>query len=263
MEFLKNINQKDLRFILFQLNKNTSNLKCNVMNKFSIIIPTFNEKKNIRLLIKRIKESLKKKIYEIIVIDDNSYDGSSEIFKDLKKKEKNFFFHIRKKETRDLSKSVLLGVKKSRYSNLLIMDGDLQHNPKYLSTLCKIFLKKKLDVLVAVRDFSKRSGLSFTRFFLSLLIILVINLIFKKKTSDPMSGFFVIKKKIFIENEKNLYLKGFKILFDVIYSTKKNLRIQDYKIKFISRKNNKSKMSLKILLHIILIIFQKKILKIF
>jgi dolichol-phosphate mannosyltransferase len=78
-----------------------------------------------------------------------------------------------------------------------------------------------------------------------------------------MSGFFVIKKKIFIENEKNLYLKGFKILFDVIYSTKKNLRIQDYKIKFISRKNNKSKMSLKILLHIILIIFQKKILKIF
>ena len=78
-----------------------------------------------------------------------------------------------------------------------------------------------------------------------------------------MSGFFVIKKKIFIENEKNLYLKGFKILFDVIYSTKKNLRIQDYKIKFISRKNNKSKMNLKILLHIILIIFQKKILKIF
>ena len=78
-----------------------------------------------------------------------------------------------------------------------------------------------------------------------------------------MSGFFVIKKKIFIENEKNLYLKGFKILFDVIYSTKKNLRIQDYKIKFISRKNNKSKMSLKILLHIILLIFQKKIFKIF
>jgi dolichol-phosphate mannosyltransferase len=77
-----------------------------------------------------------------------------------------------------------------------------------------------------------------------------------------MSGFFVIKKKIFIENEKNLFLKGFKILFDVIYSTKKNLRIQDYKIQFISRKNNKSKMSLKILLYIILLIY-KKIFKIF
>jgi len=61
VEFLKNINQKDLRFTLFQLNKNTSNLKYNDMNKFSIIIPTFNEKKNIRLLIEKIKESLKKK----------------------------------------------------------------------------------------------------------------------------------------------------------------------------------------------------------
>ena len=61
MEFLKNINQKGLQFILFQLNKNISNLKCIDMNKFSIIIPTLNEKKNIRLLIKKIKESLKKK----------------------------------------------------------------------------------------------------------------------------------------------------------------------------------------------------------
>ena len=87
-----NINQKDRQFILFQLNKSTSNLKYNNMNKFSIIIPTFNEKKNIHLLIKKIKESLKKKIYEIIVIDDNSYDGSSKILKSLKKKEKNFFF---------------------------------------------------------------------------------------------------------------------------------------------------------------------------
>ena len=77
-----------------------------------------------------------------------------------------------------------------------------------------------------------------------------------------MSGFFAIKKKIFIENKKNLYGKGFKILFDVIYSSNKKLRIEDYKIKFISRKNNKSKMGLKVLLHIILLIFQKKFFKI-
>ena len=49
------------------------------MNNFSIIIPTFNEKKNINILIKKIKKFLKKK-YEIIIVDDNSYDGSSLIF---------------------------------------------------------------------------------------------------------------------------------------------------------------------------------------
>ncbi len=231
------------------------------MNKFSIIIPILNEKKNIHLLIKKIKESLKKKDYEIIVIDDNSNDGSSFVLKTLKRNEKKFSFYIRKKEPKDLSKSILLGIKKSKYNNLLIMDGDLQHDPKYLPIIFKIFVKKKLDVLIAARDFSKRSGLTLIRFFLSLFLISLINLIFQKKTSDPMSGFFAIKKKIFIENEKNLYGKGFKILFDVIYGSNKKLRIEDYKIKFISRKNNKSKMSLKVLLHIILLIFQKKFLK--
>ena len=227
------------------------------MNNFSIIIPTLNEKKNIQILIKKIKESFKKKIFEIIIIDDNSFDGSLPVLKKLKKILKKFSFYIRKKKTRDLSKSILLGIQKSRYDNLIIMDGDLQHNPKYLPILCEIFLKEKLDILIAVRDFSKRSGLSFIRFFLSLFLIFIINLIFTKKTSDPMSGFFVIKKKIFIKNKKNLYCKGFKILFDIIYSTNKNLRIKDYKIKFISRKNNKSKMSLKVLIHIVLLIFQK------
>ena len=77
------------------------------------------------------------------------------------------------------------------------MDGDLQHNPKYLPILIKKFNTEKQDVLVAVRNFKKRSGLSFFRFFMSLLLIKLINLIFEKKTSDPMSGFFVVKKKNF------------------------------------------------------------------
>ena len=226
--------------------------------QLSIVIPVYNEKNNISLLLSKINSAINKMKYEIIIVDDSSNDGSKKILKKLSNKFKNLKVIFRNKKIRDLSKSCRDGFEKSKSDKILVMDGDLQHNPKYLPILCKIFLKRKLDVLIAVRSFSKRSGLSFIRFFLSLLIILVINLIFKKKTSDPMSGFFVIKKKIFIENEKNLYSKGFKILFDVIYSTKKNLRIQDYKIKFISRKNNKSKMSFKILLHIILLIFQKK-----
>ena len=74
-----------------------------------------------------------------------------------------------------------------------------------------------------------------------------------------MSGFFVVKKTVFIRSRKKLYGKGFKILFDIIYSSNKNIKVNDYSIKFDSRKNNKSKMSLKILFHIFLLVIQKMI----
>jgi len=231
------------------------------MKSFSIIIPTYNEKKNISILIHKISKFLNKENYEIIVVDDNSLDGSLNEFYKIKKINKKFSFFIRKEKVRDLSKSILYGIEKSKYNNLIIMDGDLQHNPKYLPLLIKTFVKKNYDILVAVRSFKKRSGLSNIRFLLSLLLITLINLFLDKKTSDPMSGFFVIKKNLFNKNKKKLYSKGFKILFDIMYSSNKDLRIADYPIKFDFRKNNKSKMSLKVLLHIFLLILQKIVIK--
>ena len=60
--------------------------------KFSIIIPTYNEKKNLEHLINKIKKNLKKLIYEIIIVDDNSTDKSRLIIKKLSNKNKNVKF---------------------------------------------------------------------------------------------------------------------------------------------------------------------------
>ena len=193
-------------------------------NKLSIVIPTFNEKQNIALLIKKIFNYLKNSQYEIVVIDDNSFDGTKHVLKKIKKKKKNFSFYIRKKKQRDLSQSLILGIKKSRYENVLIMDGDLQHNPKYLPKIIKIYIKKKLDFLICVRNFKKKSGLSYIRYFSSLLIITLINIIFGKKISDPMSGFFIFKKEIYNKNKKFFFGKGFKILADFLINSKQNLK---------------------------------------
>jgi dolichol-phosphate mannosyltransferase len=226
------------------------------MSQYSIIIPTLNEKKNIPILINKINKFIKNKNYEIIVVDDNSNDGSPPVLYDIKKKYKKFSFYIRKAKMRDLSKSIIFGVQKSKFNNLIVMDGDLQHNPKYLPILIKKFNTEKQDVLVAVRNFKKRSGLSFFRFFMSLSLIKLINLIFEKKTSDPMSGFFVIKKKLFFLKKKKLYANGFKILFDLVYNDH-NIVVTDHLIKFDLRRNNKSKMNLKVIYHIIRSIIKK------
>ena len=228
------------------------------MKKYSIVIPILNEGKNILNLVNDISKCLIRRIkYEIILIDDNSNDGSYDILKRISKKKKNFKFFIRK-EKKDLTKSVILGINKTRFENLIIMDGDLQHDPKYLPILIKKFERKKLDILVATRNFNKRQGLSFLRFISSKSLIILINFFFEKQTSDPMSGFFLIRKKFFYKCTNKLYGRGYKILFDIITSCQTK-KILDHQIKFRIRKKNKSKMNLLVLLNLILLIISKLI----
>tara|TARA_B100000029_G_scaffold316119_1_gene308515 strand:+ start:81 stop:797 length:717 start_codon:yes stop_codon:yes gene_type:complete len=230
-------------------------------NKFSVVIPTYNEEQNVSLLINKIDKYLKNFFYEIIVIDDNSQDGTKAILNEMNLSNKNFTFYIRKKEKRDLSQSLILGIKKSKFKNIIIMDGDLQHNPKYLPKIIKIFFKKKIDFLVCVRNFKKRSGLSFPRYIASLSLIFFLNILLGKRVSDPMSGFFMFKKKIYNLNKKKLYGKGFKLLFDLIYSSKKYYKIYEHTIVFDKRKNNKSKMNFLVIYHILIAIFYNFFLK--
>ena len=187
----------------------------------SIVIPVLNEEKNINKIVNSISYYLKKFEYEIIFVDDDSDDNSKETLIRNSNKYKNLSFFIRKNCKRDLSQSCMLGFRKSRFKNILVMDGDLQHNPKYLPKMIEMFNKKNLDFLVASRNFhsAKNEGLSLIRFYASKLIISIFFILVGKKTIDPMSGFFIFKKKIYIHNKKKLFGKGYKILSDLIYST--------------------------------------------
>ena len=216
--------------------------------KFSIIIPIFNEKNNILPLSSKIFSNLKNYKYEVIFVDDSSNDGSEKILLKLNKKFKNFKVIFRKNKPRDLAKSCSEGFVKSKFNNLIVMDGDLQHNPNYIPKMLSVYKKNNCDIVVGARDliFNRVKSLSFFRQSASFIIIKFFEIFFGKKTIDPMSGFFLFKKKIYIKNKKKLFLKGFKILADLIYS-EKNLIIKDVIIKFDYRNKGKSKLNIKIL----------------
>ena len=221
----------------------------------SIIIPILNEGKNISLLVSRIALNLKNRKYEIIIIDDSSTDGSEKILFSLSKKRKIRII-FRKDKIRDLSKSCRDGFEKTKYNNILVMDGDLQHNPKYILKMIKQMKKYNCDCVVGARDLinSRVKSLSITRQTASYILINFFNIIFGKKTIDPMSGFFLFKKKIYLKNKNVLFLKGFKILADLIYSNK-NISVKDIFIKFDYRKKGESKLNFKILIILIQYIF--------
>ena len=232
------------------------------MTNFTIVIPVYNEGKNLKKLISQIYKILPKKIFELIIVDDSSDDGTPEIMAKIRK---NNLRYIIRRTKRDLSKSCIMGFKKAKYKNILVMDGDLQHKPGDILKFLNIKKKKDPDIIVGSRNLfdKKKHNLSFQRLFASRMLILIVNLLLGKKTSDPMSGFFMFKKSIFIKSKKILIKKGYKILLDLIYSGNKSILVTDIDINFDSRKKGKSKMNYKILFALISMILKKFLYRIF
>lgn len=219
-------------------------------NELSIISPALNEEKNIEPLTLKIIEHTKKTKFEIIFVDDNSTDQSKKILLNLAKKYK-FFNPILRKKKRDLTQSCFDGINKSKYKNILILDADMQHDPKYIPQMLKEFNKGQ-DIVIGARKLTsgKNKGLSETRRFASIFLIFFFR-IFNIQTKDPMSGFFLFKKDIYLKNKKRFFGKGFKILADILINSKTKLKAKDVPINFNRRYESESKMNTKILLILI------------
>lgn len=221
--------------------------------KFSIVLPVLNEGNNIKKLILLIKLYLKNYKYELIFVDDNSSDNTKKI---IKKYISNKIKYFLRKKNNDLTLSCFLGIQKSKYQNIIIMDSDLQHHPRYLPKMISLYFKRKLDFVVAVRNFNEDVGLGFIRKFSSIFLSKIFNYFLGYKVSDPMSGFFMFRKLIYYKYKNYLFGKGWKILADLIYN-KKNFFIQELPIKFLRRFKNKSKINFKVLANIIKLFFFK------
>ena len=214
--------------------------------EISVVIPALNEEKNIIPLTLQIIKVLKKTKFEIIFVDDSSTDQSKKILLLLSKKYK-FFNPILRNKNRDLTQSCFDGIKKSKYQNILILDADLQHDPKYIPQMFKEFNKGK-DVVIGARKLTsgKNKGLSETRRFASIFLIFIFK-VFCIQTKDPMSGFFLFKKDIYLKNKNRFFGKGFKILADLLINSIEKLKTKDVFINFNRRYESESKMNIKIL----------------
>ena len=144
------------------------------------------------------------------------------------------------------------------------MDGDLQHKPSDIKKFLYLSDKINPDIIVGTRDLfkNKKHNLNIFRLFASRILILIVNLLLGNKTSDPMSGFFMFKKKIYVKSQKKLLKRGYKILLDLLYNKDQEIKVIDVKINFDSRMKGKSKMSVKVLLYLISMILTKFVVKV-
>ncbi|MEX0920395.1 MAG: glycosyltransferase family 2 protein [Candidatus Pacearchaeota archaeon] len=205
----------------------------------SLVIPTYNEKENIQILLRRIFNEFKKnKINgEVIVVDDNSPDGTGEILDKLKKKQKNLKV-IHREGKLGLSSAVLDGWRIAEGKVLGVMDADLSHPPEKIKELFLPIKEGECDFSVGSRYIKggRIKGWGILRKVMSKTATLLSRIYTKVK--DPMTGFFMIRKEVI--KKVSLNPKGFKILLEIIIKGKYR-NIKEIPITFVDRQKGKSK----------------------
>ena len=225
----------------------------------SIIVPTYNESKNVLPLVKSIQSIMKSRDYEIIFVDDNSPDKTYEIIQQLSH-QFNRIRCIRRIGRRGLSSAVIEGCLSSSSKFLLVMDADLQHDERKIPKMLSLISKYNLDLVIGSRFLitPKTSGLTKSRNLLSSFANFLAKKISGVNLSDPMSGFFVIKRSTFEDIVLNLSGLGFKILLDIFSSSKNSLKYKEIQFKFKSRKFGDSKLDSLVVWEYFMLLWESK-----
>ena len=191
----------------------------------SIIIPTYNESKNILQILKSIGEHLPKNLLaEAIVVDDNSPDGTGKIVEDYLKEVKQkigYIIHVIHRNTKSgLSSAVLRGIEYATGDTIVVMDSDFSHPPKIIPRLIEEIKRSGCDIAIASRYATGGAvkGWTLKRKLLSSTATRIARKGLGINESDPMSGFFAFKRKI-IDGLK-LDAIGYKMLLEILVKTK-------------------------------------------
>ncbi len=209
----------------------------------SIIIPTYNENDNITPLVERIHAAMGNRPYEVLFVDDNSKDGTAHTAASLVPK-----YPVKvllRKNKRGLATAILDGLFYTQGEYVCVMDADLQHPPEVLPALFDA-IEKGNDLVIASRYMPGGGceGWSLTRRIISKGAIALAHVFLPgtRRCSDPMSGFFVFRRKV-VENAR-LNPLGYKILLEIIIMGKHE-KVAEVPFTFVTRTRGESKLSTK------------------
>lgn len=205
-------------------------------SELCVVVPTRNEADNLPVLVERILPYG----YSIIVVDDESTDGTFELAKRLAEEGKISL--IERRGVRGLGSAIRVGIENASCKFVAVMDADLQHPPEALP----VFLEKLragCDIVVGSRytKGGKIEGWPLRRRLISLGAITLAKLLIPeaRRTSDPVSGFFAINKE---RVKPEITTSGYKALLDVLVRNPR-AKVCDVPYTFVNRRRGKSKLS--------------------
>jgi len=226
--------------------------------ELSVVVPTFKERANVPLLVEKLAQTLPGVDWEVIFVDDNSPDGTAAAARAIGATDYRVRC-IRRIGRRGLAGACIEGMLASQARYVAVMDADLQHDERLLTGMLEK-LRGDTDLAVASRYVAGGSaaGLSSAgREHASRLSTVLAQRLLGVTLSDPMSGFFMIRRERFEELAPRLTTQGFKILLDIAATARGTLRIAELPLVFAERQHGESKLDTRVALDFIALIIAK------
>jgi dolichol-phosphate mannosyltransferase len=228
--------------------------------ELAIVIPTLNEAANIEALLAKIEATLAGVRWEIIFVDDDSQDRTRDIILQRCRIDPRVRL-VHRIGRRGLSSAVVEGILSSSTRCVAVIDADMQHDERLLRPMLEAIQSGECDLAVGTRyatdggvgDWAER------RQTISQIATTLSRLVVKVNISDPMSGFFMIRRDLFDTVVRGLSVQGYKILLDIITSAPKSLRIREFPYVFRSRQHGESKLDPLVSLEYLLLLLDKMV----
>ncbi len=214
----------------------------------TVVVPCYKERDNVAPMVAALDAALTGIAWEVVFVDDDSPDGTAAAARALAQHDARVRC-IKRVGRRGLSSAVIEGALSSSADYVAVIDGDLQHDETRLPLMLAA-VRDGADMAVGSRHVAggDSSGLSSPmRVKLSETGIRVAQMMTRTSISDPMSGFFLLRREMFEELAGRLTGQGFKILLDLILASPQRLNITEIPYKFRPRTAGESKLDVLVL----------------
>ncbi len=230
--------------------------------ELTVVVPTFNERDNIQRLLDLLDVALTHVQWEVVFVDDDSPDGTSEHIRRISQRDGRVRC-LQRLGRRGLSSACLEGIMSSAAPYVAIMDCDLQHDESLLPKMLAELKTGNADLVNGSRYMAggdSREGLSPMRSFYSRFATFIAQALLRVTISDPMSGFFMFRREALMPAIRRSSGQGFKILLDLLASARGHaLRVVELPYQMRSREAGESKLDTLVLWEYAVLLADKSI----
>jgi dolichol-phosphate mannosyltransferase len=211
--------------------------------ELAVVVPTFNERDNVITLLDRLEVALIGLRWEAIFVDDDSPDGTADLLRQIARQRQDVRV-IQRIGRRGLTSACVEGVLSSASPYFAVIDADLQHDEAILPLMLRALKEDGLDIVVGSRYIEGGDVAEWDRKrrIFSWIAGQAARLVTEANLNDPMSGFFIMRRKVFDECVRRLSQQGFKILLDLFASAPRPLCFAEVPYQFRTRTYGVSKL---------------------